>query len=214
MTQTIIVLVGLLIIGIFIYDIRRKTLQHQRAIQQEKSDIATRTHMTATMSTFADGKATEALLAATEDSQLFFYRRIVSGKTVARYTIDFSNMQQAELFIDGVKQHYAFTSTHKTANMRATDIAMQARLSLPADFYTSIREITLRVYFKSEKGDNTCLSVIICKNPTPQMQKVLPKTLENAIWWQQYLTILTTATSPMEAGCITAEEAPSDRGTD
>lgn len=149
--------------------------------------------MTATMSTFADGKHTVALLAASEDCQLFFYRMIVDGNILLRYTLSLANIRSAALDIDGKKYNFSYPSSHKTAHMRATDIALQIRQKLPSSRYDAMQRITLNIQFLSENGESKLLPVHILKNPTSEIRKSLPKLLENAIWWQLYLTLITSS---------------------
>lgn len=189
MTQSLIALFVLFAAALFYYDIRRRARAHQQSIHKEKSEIATMTHMTATMSTFSDGTATEALLAASEDSQLFFYRLIVKGKVVLRYTLALPNVTGAELRINGEKRTFQNFSSHKTASLRATDISQQVRRDLTPDEYAAIREVALNISFKSEDGKTKMLPVRVFREPAPQMRAVLPKILENAVWWQHFLNM-------------------------
>lgn len=192
MLESVIVLLAIAGLCVFLYDIRRRFLQHQQAIQKEKDEISHLTHMTATMCTFADGKHTESLMGASEDAQLFFFRLFISGEIAARYTIDLSNIRQVDLLINGQREDFTYPTSHRGASMRATDISMQARQRIPATYYDEAKEIYLVLYYKSEGGEIKILRITVCKNPTAQLRKALPKILENAIWWQQYLTILIT----------------------
>lgn len=193
MIQSLVAVLILITLAVFYYDIRRRANAHQKAIQKEKSDIATMSHMTATMSTFSDGKTTESLLAASEDSELFFYRLIVKGQIVMRYTLALPNVFNAELLINGSRRVFHYPTSHKTATMRATDISQQARRDFSADEYDFIRDITLNIHFRSEDGKKKSLPVRVFRDPAPQLRPILPKILENAIWWQQFLTMQSTS---------------------
>ena len=189
MIQSLVAVLVFVTIAVLYFDIRRRAKAHQRAIQKEKSDIATMTHMTATMSTFSDGKTTEALLATSEDSELFFYRLIVKGQVAMRYTLALPNVSGADLCINGEKRAFRYPTSHKTATMRATDISQQARRDFPPEDYDFIRDITLNIHFRSEDGKLKLLPVRVFRDPAPQLRPILPKILENAIWWQQFLNM-------------------------
>lgn len=190
MTQGIIVFALLLAVGFLVFEVRRKRKAHEDAIRNEKSDIATITRMTATMSTFADGRKKEALLAASEDTSLFFYRLIMDGKVVARYTIAIENLEPTDLLINGQPRTLAFVSTHTSPLLRAADISMQARQNMHANDFDALQEISLRVHFKTEGGARKTLPIHICSKLTAQQRDILPKIYENAVWWQQYLSAL------------------------
>lgn len=197
MIQSIAVLLVLLGLGILIFQMRRKHGTHEDAIRREKSDIATLTRMTATMSTFADGRRKETLLAASEDTRLFFCRLIVNGKVAARYTIALDNLEMADIVINGQKRVWDYRSAHTSPQLRANDIAMQIRQDTHPDDYNAMQDIALHVYFKTEHGIRKKLPIQICNKPTKQERDVLPKTFKNAVWWQQYLTAL--AATPKDA---------------
>ena len=95
--QSFFVVLGVVVIGIFLWDIRRRALKHTHAVQRAKEEISAKTHMTATISTFADGKANEVILGASEDCSLFFYYIIVNGVTMRQYILARSEEHTSEL---------------------------------------------------------------------------------------------------------------------
>ena len=188
--QSILIGLVLLTIALFVWDIRRRSLKHSHTVQKAKEEISAKTHMTATISSFADGKANEVILGASEDCALFFYYIIANGVIVRQYIIATSNIVQASLVINGEKRNIAANSGHKLAVMQASEVAKHLRMNLKPETLRAIKSIVLHVAFRSEDGTEKVIPVHVYKESTQALQDALPKTFENAVCWQQYLTLL------------------------
>ena len=204
MLQSIIVILGIVVALVFYFDIRRRGQAHTRAVQKERDAIAEATHSTATLSSFSDGRNTEVLLGASEDSGLFFYRRIDKGVLVVHYTVRINNIVQAVLMVDGEKCEAPSESGHMTAQMRATEIARQARQALSQDTLKLIKHIRLTIVFRSDDGSEKNIPVTIYHSSQGRDPQMLAKAFENGVWWQQYLTQISSRRS--EADLITFKD--------
>lgn len=190
MLQSILITLGILVVIIFFLDVRRRARSHSKAVQKERDAIAEMTHSTATMSTFNDGGSTEVVLGASEDSGLFFYRRIDNGKLVLPYTLRLNNLTRVAIQLNGEKRDFTSESVHLTAQMRATDMARRARQGLPVEELEKIKNIRLTIFFRSENGGEKSIPVTMHKAGQRGGTDALAKNFENAVWWQQYLNQL------------------------
>ena len=190
MLQSIILLGLLATVVIFAFDVRRKSQVHSHAVQKEREAILEQTHSTAILSSFSDGKSTEVLMGVSEDSGLFFYRRIDSGVMVLHYTVRIDNLIGAVLQVNGARFDFESESSHMTAQMRATEIAKNARLGAKQEFFTKIKHIRLNIFFLSADGKEKNIPVTVYTPPRRPHGQLLSKIFENSVWWQQYLSQL------------------------
>lgn len=202
MIETGIFLLICIIIGCFYYDIRRKSLRHQNCVSEEKSDIATITRMTASMSTFSNGTKTTEILAASDELMLFFYRKVVNGKLVARYAIHLPNITAVRLLLNGKAFGTNIQSYLKTPTQCATDISTQAIQGMDPAVFNGVQSIVLEVHFLSEnpqEKQEKALPIPIFKAGSPELRKQLPKILENALWWNSFLPLASAEAQRMES---------------
>lgn len=199
MLQSILIVLAIAVVLIFYMDIRRKARGQSKAVQKERDAITAQTHSTATMSNFKDGSATEVLLAASEDAGLFFYRRIDHGKLVLHYTVRLPNLTNIVLQINGATRDFSSESGHLTAQMRATDMARQARQGIPPEEWEKIKNIRLNILFRSEGGGEKHIVVHMYRPTQRGGVEALQKIFENAVWWQQYLSLLSLRRSEIDS---------------
>lgn len=201
-------MLAIITLGMFIYDIQRRARTHFHAIWREKSKIATDTEMNATMGTFADGRKTTALIAVSESSALFYYRLFLNERIIRSYTLALPNINAIELVIDGRTHEFDIISNQNVFANRATEISTQACEKYFSNKYMLIHEIALMLRFNDGRGEEKQLPIRLFRDPKPAARKLLPKTLENAIWWQQYLRmcVAAAAAAPLSPKAL----APSD----
>lgn len=202
MIETGIVLLICVVIGCFFFDIRRKSLRHQDCVSEEKSDIATITRMTANMSTFSNGKKATEILAASDELAIFFYRKVLNGKLAARYALHLPNITAVRLLLNGKPFNTTITSWLKTSAQCATDISTQAVQQMDSAMFKAIQSIILEVGFISEaeqKKQEKTIPIPIFSAGNPELQRQIPKILENAIWWYSYLPLAAAQAKRMEA---------------
>lgn len=204
--QSILAALGILMVLFFFVDIRRKAQGHSRAVQQERDAIAELTQSTAILSSFTEGPTT-VLLGASEDHGLFFYRRLDMGKLVLHHNLRLANLVVIALQINGEVQDFHFTSTHLSAQMRATDISRQARQAITQENLAKIKHIRLNIFFRSDDGKEKNLPVTIYRAPQRGGMEVLAKSFENAVWWKSYLAQIAQRKS--EKDTLTFQDPPS-----
>lgn len=198
MLQSILVLLAIVVALAFYVEIRNKARGHSKAVQKERDAIAEQTHSTAAMANFNDGNATEVVIAASEDSGLFFYRRVDNGKLVLHYTVRLPNITSVSLQINGETRDFASESSHLTAQMRATDMARRARQGISPEEWERFKHIRLNVFFRSDEGGQKHIAVNMYRPSQRGGLEALQKIFENAVWWQQYLSLLALRRSEVD----------------
>lgn len=188
MLETIFVLCICIGVAIFIYDIKRRALQHQQVVNKEKSKIATDTRMTASFAAFSDGNKTTHLLAFSEECNIFVHRKIVKSHCTEEHTLTFTNINAIDLQVNNQTYRSTATSAQSSMNLRATDIARQEVKKFGLNNVKRIKSLILILHHAPEEKEPTNKLAIPLLQATDSSTGLdLQRSLLNALWWQHFL---------------------------
>lgn len=186
MIETVFVLCCFLGVGIFFWDVRRKALRHQNAVQNVKSKIATATKMTASFAAFSHGPKATLLLASSGPYDLFLFNKIVGGKNIEQHQISLQKVLAVQLSINSTTFKSTKTSHLPSINQRATDIARQEVEAMSPDDLKNIKRISLLLAHNTNETQEN-LQIPLYQAGKDDKGALSTKILLNALWWQQFL---------------------------
>lgn len=186
MIETVLVLCGFAAIGVIYWDIKRKALKHQSAVNNIKSKIATSTKMTASFASFSHGPKVTLLLASSGPYDMFLYCKIVNGKCVEQHQISLQKILDAQLILNNSPYKPTKTSNLPSINQRATDIARQELDALTHTDLLDVKRIVLSLTHHTKDTEES-LVIPLYQAPEGQKTELATKVLLNALWWQQFL---------------------------
>lgn len=186
MIETIFLLCCALALGLIYWDIQRKALNHQHAVNKIKSKIATATNMTASFAAFSQGPKATLLLASSGPYNIFLYYKIVNGKIIEQHEITLQNITAVQLIINNTPYKAASTSSLPSINQRATEIARQELEAMGQDTLQNSKRIVLLLAHNTHENQET-LAIPLFQATKEKNTILVSKILLNALWWQQFL---------------------------
>lgn len=186
MIESIFIVCCALVLGLVYWDIQRRALNHQHAVNKIKSKIATATNMTASFAAFSLGPKATLLLASSGPYNVFLYYKIVNGKVIEQHEISLQKITAVQLVINNTPYKATTNSSLPSINQRATEIARQELESIGQDTLQSIKRIVLQLVHTTQEKHET-LAIPLFQAAKEKDTVLVSRILLNALWWQQFL---------------------------
>lgn len=186
MIETVFVICCVIAIIIIYWDIKRRALKHQSAVNSLKSKIATSTKMTASFAAFSHGPKVTLLLASSGPFDMFLYCKIVNGKCIEQHQISLQKILGVQLILNNSPYKTTKTSDLPSINQRATDIARQELEAMAHTDMLDVKRIILTLTHHTKDAQEN-LTIPLYQAAEGKKTELASKILLNALWWQQFL---------------------------
>ena len=185
------ILVALLIgfLLFFLLEAKQKAAKLQVVIDEEKSDIATESGMTASIGVFYPDSQTTVIIGASEELGAFYYRMLRQGKLNNRSKINIANLVKIELLLNGHPYDFAIESDEATTSLKSSDIANKVVNNMSSEGLNAIQRAALRINFVSEGGSEKTLDITSLRTGDERYRFQRVQMLKNSIWWVSFLNL-------------------------
>ena len=184
-------LIGLLVIFLIFlfFEMKRKNLRIQEAVQNEKRSIAEDSGMTASIGVFTPDIQTTVVIGASEELGIFYYRMLRQARVIIRSRINLANLAKIEFLVNGSPQPVEAVSDLPTTSLCATEIADSVISRFSPDSIRQISRAALRVIFYDEAGQEKTLEITTLRSGDERQRFERVQLLKNTVWWVAFLQI-------------------------
>lgn len=199
-------LVGILLVFlIFLFvETRNKALRVQRAVAEEKKQIADDSGMTASLGVFTPDTQTTVIIGASEQLGIFYYRMLKQAKVIIKSRINLANLSKIEFLLNGKEIPINTDSEQLTLALRATEVSDRFISEMPADSIRQVERAALRIVFYDDAGLEKTLDITAFRSKDERQRFDRVQLIKNAVWWVAFLQMGSRQARRMRA---LAEEA-------